>query len=284
MKIQNSLTKDISYPGGDHAVLLLHGLSSTPQEMSYIARRLSQNGFSVLAPYIKGYGLGSPCTSWQEWLVEVRLRYNQLSATHRTVSVSGLCIGATLGLALAAEEPSVAALSLLSVTLFYDGWTIPWYHSLLNLAYRTPIRHFYSFSEKPPYGLKNEALREKVFKSMHQKGNSTIGSATLSMHHIFQAQALAQYVKARLPDIKTNCLLIHAIDDDTSTTANAEFVQAHIGSPVSRKILLDDCYHIITMDNERELVARETQWFFEEALNGENKQTNRKNRAMRKHS
>ena len=281
MKIQNSLTKDIHYSGGDHAVLLLHGLSSTPQEMSYIARRLSQNGFAVLAPYIKGYGLGSPCTTWREWLNEVRRHYAQLRATHRTVSVSGLCIGATLGLALAAEEPGVAALSLLSVTLFYDGWTIPWYHGLLNLAYRTPIRHFYSFSEREPYGLKNVALRAKVMKSMRQKGNSTIGSATLSMHHIFEAQALAHHVKLHLHEVTTNCLLIHAIDDDTSTAANAEFVHAHIGSEVSRKILLDDCYHIITMDNERELVARETQWFFEEALAGKHEYAGAKNKLTR---
>ncbi len=61
-----------------------------------------------------------------------------------------------------------------------------------------------------------------------------------------------------------NCLLIHSIDDDTSTVANAEVVHNRIGSTVKRKIFIDDCYHIITMDNERELVARETRWFFEE--------------------
>jgi hypothetical protein len=33
----------------------------------------------------------------------------------------------------------------------------------------------------------------------------------------------------------------------------------------SRKISSDDCCHINSRDNERELVAREMRWFFEEA-------------------
>ncbi|MEA3117746.1 MAG: carboxylesterase [Paraburkholderia sp.] len=266
MKARNSLTTDICYAGNDHAVLLLHGLRSTPQEMGYIARRLNESGFGVFAPYIEGYGLGSPCTSRKEWLAEARMHYSKLRQRYRTVSVAGLCIGATPELALAAQGPGVAGLSLLSVTQFYDGWTIPWYQCLLNLSYRTPLRHFYSFSEREPYGLKYKALRPKVAGSMRQKGDSEIGASTLSMRHIYEAQALAQHVKERLPHIKANCLLIHAIDDDTSTVANAEFVHDRIGSTVKRKIFLDDCYHIISMDNERELVARETRWFFEEAL------------------
>jgi carboxylesterase len=265
MKVRNSLAMDISYAGNDHAVLLLHGLRSTPREMGYIARRLSQGGFGVFAPYIEGYGVDSPCTSWKEWLAEVRMHYSKLRRRYRTVSVAGLCIGATLGLALAAEESDVTALSLLSVTLFYDGWNIPWYQCFLNLAYHTPLRHFYSFSEREPYGLKNKVLRAKVAKSMRQRGDSEIGAASLSFRHIYEAHSLAQHVKTRLPHIKANCLLIHSIDDDTSTVANAEFVHNRIGSTVKRKIFLDDCYHIITMDNERELVASETRWFFEEA-------------------
>ena len=73
------------------------------------------------------------------------------------------------------------------------------------------------------------------------------------MRHIYEAQALAQYVKARLPHIKGNCVPIRLIEDDTSTVANADFVHNRIGSTVKPKVFLDDCYHVVTMDNEREL-------------------------------
>ncbi len=267
MSKKDVLTADISYPSSSrgHAVLLLHGLRSTPQEMGYMAKALAKQGFAIFAPYLEGYGLGSPCSTADEWREQVHVYYRKLCEDYRSVSVAGLCIGATLALALAAEEPDLLAVSLLSVTLDYDGWTIPWYHWLLNLAYITPLRDLYSLRERPPYGLKNVALRNRVARSMQLEGGSEIGAASLSMHHIFHARELARFVGNHLPSIKADCLLIHAIDDDISTTANADRVYTNIGSQRKRKIFLDDCYHIITMDNERELVSRETQWFFEEA-------------------
>ncbi|WP_250527760.1 alpha/beta fold hydrolase [Caballeronia sp. GAWG2-1] len=267
MSAQNVLMQDIVHAASsrNHAVLLLHGLRSTPQEMGYVARALAKQGFAVHVPYLPGYGLGTECGTSVEWREQVRAHYRKLAGAYGSVSVGGLCIGATLALALAIEEPEILALSLLSVTLDYDGWTIPWYHWMLGLAYKTPIRNFYSLRERSPFGLKNEALRAKVAKSMQRRGDSEIGAATLSMHHIFEAKALAKYVTKNIAKIKADCLLIHAIDDDISTTANADVVYRGIGSTRRRKIFLDDCYHIITMDNERDLVARETHYFFEEA-------------------
>ncbi|MFM0641857.1 alpha/beta fold hydrolase [Paraburkholderia metrosideri] len=266
MSRKDLLTRDLAYPltSRDHAVLLLHGLRSTPQEMAFMAKTLAKQGFAVFAPYLKGYGLGEPCSTADEWREQVHTHYTRLCSTYGNVSVGGLCIGATLALALATEEPDLLAVSLLSVTLDYDGWTIPWYHWLLTIAYKTPLRNLYSLRERAPYGLKNVALRNRVARSMQHEGNSEIGAASLSMHHIFEARTLARFVLKHISSVKADCLLIHAIDDDISTTANADRVYARVGSQRKRKIFLDDCYHIITMDNERELVARETQWFFEE--------------------
>lgn len=267
MSAKDILTQDLVFPltTCDHAVLLLHGLRSTPQEMSYLAKCLARQGFAVFAPYLKGYGLGEPCSTAEEWREQVQAHYTRLRSTYGNVSVGGLCIGATLALALAAENPDLLAVSLLSVTLAYDGWTIPWYHWMLTMAYKTPLRNLYSLRERAPYGLKNVALRNRVARSMQHEGNSEICAASLSMHHIFEARNLARFVLNNIASVKADCLLIHAIDDDIATTANADCVYARISSLRKRKIFLDDCYHIITMDNERELVARETQWFFEEA-------------------
>jgi carboxylesterase len=59
--------------------------------------------------------------------------------------------------------------------------------------------------------------------------------------------------------------VIHAIDDETSSPRNAQFVASNIGSTVLRTIYLDDSYHMITSDNEREIVARETAVFLKES-------------------
>lgn len=260
------MESSFKYLGRQHAVLLVHGLDSTPRELRYIAKALVNEDYSVSVPVIPGYTMGTEPRSWRDWLDALRAEYRELAATHETVSVGGICIGATLALALAAQEPDVAALALYSVTLSWDGWSIPWYHFLLGLAYHTPLRRLYSFKEREPFGLKNEQLRAKIAKAMRENAGSDVGAAAITVPHIYQARRLAHHVTRQLPRVVADTLLIHAVDDETSSPRNASFVHERIGADVKRKILLDDCYHIITMDNERETVARETLAFIAESV------------------
>jgi carboxylesterase len=257
---------DIFYKGGEHAVLLLPGLSSTPLEMRPVAKALHRDGYTVSVPHIEGYGLGTPCTHWRSWIAAARAKYRELRDTHETVSICGLSMGATLSLAVAEEEPDITALSLLAVTLVYDGWTIPWYYPLIDLVYHTPLRHRYRYQEKAPYGLKNEALRARVAKSMSLHDASEIGSASLPLAHLYNARRLAAHVRGRLGRVTADCLIIHAVDDDTSSPHNARIVYEGVSSQVKQKCLLGESYHILTMDNERETVADETRRFFRDAV------------------
>ncbi len=253
---------DINLPGGEDAVLLLHGLAGSPLEMRYLAHALNKKGFTIAVPHISGYGYGGTATDWRGWQESVSDIFERLQKDYRTVFVGGLCIGAVLALGLAAERGrNIAALSLLSTTLFYDGWALPWYRFLLPLGYYTPLRHIYSFRERDPYGLKNVALRRKVVRALH-RGITATGATRISMNHIYQATCLIRHVVRRMSMIDTPALIIHAIDDDTSSVKSADFVARHIASTQIRKILLEDSYHIVTLDNDRDIVAHETCDFF----------------------
>jgi carboxylesterase len=256
----------IFYPGKQHAALLIPGLVGTPREMRFVARALVNEGYTVSVPAIDGYAMGSRATQWTAWLAQLREHYAQLRKNHDTVSVGGLCIGGTLALALALEEPTINSLALFAVTLKWDGWAIPWYRVLFDLLYLTPLRDKLVFHEREPYGLKNEGLRARVAKAMQESAASEVGEASTSSKHIHQARLLAKHVNANLRHIRNDCLLIHGVDDDTTSPRNSLHVHDTINSPVKRKILLDDCYHIITMDNERETVANETVAFFRDSI------------------
>src|SRR6202171_117083 len=154
-----SQTQDITLPGGGDAVLLLHGLAGCPLEMRYLAKALHKRGFSVIVPYLSGYGCSGRATDWQDWRNASLEILKRLKHDYRTVSVGGLCIGAVLAMSLAVEKSrDIVALSLLSTTLFYDGWSIPWYRFLLPLAYYTPLRHVYSYRERAAVGLRDERV------------------------------------------------------------------------------------------------------------------------------
>ena len=255
---------NIRLTAGDDAVLLLHGLAGSPLEMRYVANALHRDGFSVEVPHISGYGYGSAASHWREWYAHVVASFERLKRDYRTVSVGGLCIGAVLAISLAAEKRAeVAALSLMSTTLFYDGWGLPWYRFLMPLGFYPPLRSRYAYREREPFGIKNAILRQRIARLM-KLGFSEAGAARTTMDHLFHASRLIRHAIGKLGEIMAPALVIHAIDDDTASTKSADLVVDRIGSSEVRKIYLDDSYHIITMDNERERVARETSAFVRE--------------------
>lgn len=262
--------KPIELTGGEHAILLIHGLQGTPTEMQSLAKRLHKAGYSVRVPHVKGYGYTAgdtahSVTAWRDWHNQVLLELRDLKRQYKTVSVGGLCIGAVLALSVAVEAGAeISGLSLLATTLYYDGWSIPWYRFMLPLGYYTPFRYIYAYKEREPFGLKNEQLRRWVAREMAHKTSSIAGASNLTLPAIHEAELLIKSVKRNLPKVTVPALIIHAVEDDVSTPRSADFVATHIGSDKVRKILLHDSYHIITMDNEREQVADETIRFFDE--------------------
>jgi len=236
--------------------------------MQYLAKRLRMEGFATYAPHFDGYGFAGRSDpfatgSWRDWRAQVFERFDELASNFRHVCVSGLCVGAVLALDLAAERPGqVAALSLLATTLAYDGWSLPWYQFLAPLAYYTPLRYCYSYRERHPYGVKNECLRKWIAREMSEETTSIAGASSLPMTAIYQAKKLIRHVKRTIPAVKSPALVIHAEEDDVASVRSAEFVLKNIGSGDVDFVLLRDSYHMVTLDNEKDLVASETIRFF----------------------
>jgi carboxylesterase len=255
----------IDMSGGEDAVLLIHGLTGSPFEMKYLARQLNRAGFTVKGPCLAGHGstlANLKKTSWQDWYGTVYDTFKKLKQTHESVSVAGLCMGALLALKLADElGDEVTAISLMSTTLFYDGWGLPWYKFLLPLAYHTPARYFYSFEEREPYGIKNEALRVRIVEGMR---DSSIAHASVPGVCMRELYRLIKVTKNIIPGVKTPSIILHSREDDLASEKNALYVREHIHTDNVRMVLLDNCYHMMTIDNDRDIVANETITFFKE--------------------
>lgn len=261
----NVTDHSIELTGGKHAVLLIHGLTGSPFEMKHLARRLHKAGFSV-----RGTCLAGHCstiehlkgTGWQDWYGTVIETFREMRKEHETVSAAGLCMGALFALYLAAEVgEELSAISLLSTTIFYDGWSLPWYRFLLPVSYLPPVRYFYSYREREPYGIKNESIRRYMAAFLEENSVAYSKFPSQSMHELFK---LIRRVKKVLPLVRVPTLILHALEDDIASIKNAEYVEEHISSSVKRKVFLDDSYHMLTLDNQKELVAEETIRFFKE--------------------
>jgi carboxylesterase len=252
------------------AALLIHGLSGSPLEMQYLAKRLRAARFATHTPQLEGYGFSGRSDpfatgSWHDWRAQVLAHFDELARNYASVCVSGLCGGAVLALDLAAERPGqVAAMSLLATTLAYDGWSLPWYQFLAPLAYHTPLRYRYAYRERHPYGGKNESLRKWIAREMSEGSTSIAGASSLPMTAVYETKKLIRHVKRALPAVTAPALVVHAWEDDVASLRSAEFVLENIGSDDVDFVLLHNSYHILTLDNEKDLVARETVRFFHE--------------------
>ncbi len=260
----------IEMAGGEHAVLLVHGLTGSPFEMKYLARQLNRAGFTIKGPCLAGHGstlAELKRTRWQDWYGTVHDSFRELKKDHATVSVAGLCMGALLALKLSADlENEVNALALISTTLFYDGWGLPWYKFLLPLAYYTPVCHIYSFKEREPYGIKNEALRKRIVEGMRDGSIAHESVPGVSMRELYRLMNITK--KKIISKAAAPALIVHSREDDLASAENALYVQDHIGSSDVRTVLLDDSYHMVPIDNQREKAAGEIVGFFRERCAG----------------
>ena len=260
-------------PKCNRAVLLLHGLCSSPLEVRLFARTLRNHGFHVVTPILTGYSAweASPDreaapASFKRWIADASAEMDRLAATYADVTICGVSLGATLALAVAAERPeTVNGLSLISTTLFFDGWNVSRWRFLLPVAYYTPLGRLYCYRETPPYGVKNERVRGWIAAQLANGPLSSAGASSIPTPRLREADRLIRHVKRTLGSVRAPTLLIHARNDDVASLSNVRYVQANIGAGVLGEFLVDDSYHMITLDDDRDAAALKTAQFFNAA-------------------
>ncbi|KAF1045146.1 MAG: Thermostable monoacylglycerol lipase [Herbaspirillum frisingense] len=266
-------------PHKDHAVILLHGLCGSQLEMGSIPKQLKKAGCTVIPLTIDNYSasLTNPRVSpnWEDWCAVVESRVARLKEEFKTVSICGLSMGDTLALAVAARSSELLSVVLLSPVLQYDGWSVPWYQKLLTVVYDLGIRNW-SYKESEPYGIKNFDMRRRVASALEKDGVAAVGAASIPARHLRAALRMISFVRESLPLVRADTLIIHSIDDETASPRNAEVILQHINAEVRKVIWLGDCYHIITVDNEREIVTNETVMFIKRSIDIHGNELSRK--------
>src|SRR5262249_20878133 len=78
-----------------------------------------------------------------------------------------------------------------------------------------------------------------------------------------QIQRLIQRVSASMHHVAAPALLLQSEQDDITSPRNAKMVYDRIRSTSKNIVLLDDCYHVITVDKQKDSVIRYLHNFFE---------------------
>ena len=244
------------------AVLLFHGMTGSPYEMKKMGKALFDADFDVFCYCLPGHGtspINIKTVRWQDWYDDSVLHYKELTQKYDEVYLGGLCLGAVLAIAIAQEYQNVRGIVSLSTTLFLDGWTIPWYNFFMPIGVHTILRYYYSFPEREPYGLKNETLRRKI-AALQKRNTEALDNYPMSC--IYELLKFSKQTQKNIAKVTAPILLMHAKEDDLTSTRSAEFVYRNISSKTKNYIKLENSYHLIVMDYERDYVFEKSIEFF----------------------
>ena len=259
------------FEGGRVGVLLVHGLGGTPTELRFIAQGLARSGRTVLCCQLAGH-CSTPeelrRSTWQEWYASVAEAHDRLREHCDIVLAGGLSMGGILALRLAQQRADeVHGLLLYSPTLKLDGWAMPWHSLFLQYLKPSPLRLEFDLPERDPYGLKDERVRALVVSSMQSGDAGQAGVFSTPMRSFANFNALVGEVKPRLEQVRQPALIVHPRNDDIASLKNAQYLQSHLGGLVDT-LVLDNSYHMVTLDQQRHVVAERTDAFVSWVENG----------------
>lgn len=268
-------TVDGQFLGGDAtgscntvAALLIHGLGGTEHELRLVEKTLKAEGYETKCAVLPGHGTRPEDlvgVRFEQWLEAVSVEYLELRARHDTVHIVGMCMGALLALALSQligdRRGRVVALA---APVFLDGWSLPWYRGLRHLVYRLPrARDKFRVKESEPFGVKNGVLRAAI-KARFLRGDTFHYSWT-PLTCIRELDRLRSYVRKRVRRVSRPALIIHAREDELTSLRSAYFLSKHIRA--AKLLVVDESYHMLSIDNDRRLVASTVAQFLREDEN-----------------
>lgn len=225
------------------AVLCLHGLTGTPYEVRRPAELLAQEGFACMAPLLPGHGGDHreiAKAGRREWRAAIEAAWDELAATHDRVYVLGLSLGGLLALTLAARRP-VAAAAVLASPIDLG----PWIRGFLPLVSRV---------------IDTIPRRKSIFDEEARARHP--GADRMPLAAVRELVDLCAEVKQELARVVAPLSLVYSRRDPTVHFRNAEQIASRVSSEICEVLYLENSSHVITVDREKDRVARRVVEFF----------------------
>ena len=245
------------------AVFLIHGLGGTQYDLGSMHKRLKNAGFVTHSLTLPGHGTTPEDLvgiTAEDWLQAVRVKYHEVLAQHEEVHVMGMCMGALLAIETVKREGHTCGkLIALAPPIYLDGWATPWYAVARHALYHVPtVPARMKIVEEDPFGIKNEQLRAIVKAKFARGENFHYGWVPLAC--VQQVDRLRGFVMKSLHKIEAQTLVIHAREDELTSLRSADYLIEQINGKrragKARVVVLEDSYHMICVDNDKEIVAR----------------------------
>ncbi|MFE3742184.1 alpha/beta hydrolase [Streptomyces sp. NPDC059134] len=231
------------HEGGEVGVLLCHGFTGSPQSLRPWAEYLAGQGLAVSLPLLPGHGTrweDMRLTGWQDWYAEVDRALRELLERCERVFVLGLSMGGALALRLAARHGQAVS----GVVVVNPGIKV---HGAA--AYALPVlRHLVPTTK----GLTSDIAKE---------GNAEVGYDRVPLHCAHSLRNFFRLVDGELPRVNQPLLLLHSAVDHVVPPADSARILGRVSSTDVREVLLEQSYHVATLDHDAERIFEESHAF-----------------------
>jgi carboxylesterase len=206
---------------------------------------LAERGYTVHVPLLPGHGTTwqeMNNTRWQDWYSCVDTAFRELHQTCERVVVGGLSMGGALALQLAQEHgPRISGLVLVNPAVKFED---PRTHLL------PVLKHVLGSLEAIGNDVKKDGVTELAYTRTPLKAA--------------HSQLVAwQSVVRDLPEITQPVLLLRSTQDHVVPASSSALILSRISSRDVAEILLEDSYHVATIDNDAPRVFDESAKFIE---------------------
>jgi carboxylesterase len=143
---------------------------------------------------------------------------------------------------------------LYAPTLSVNGWAIPRSLKLFHLVSDKWTARLFNFRTPAPHGIKDERVRNFALEAMKGDGAMPADITSRSGGTVYEFFRLVRNVRPMLSKIAQHTLIFHPRQDDQSDMRNTMTLQRKLAGMVEVAVL-DDSFHLVTLDRQRGYVA-----------------------------
>lgn len=220
------------HDGGPVGALLCHGFTGTPQSLRPWAEHLAAAGLSVALPRLPGHGTDvreANLTHWEDWYAELDRSLTLLHERCDDVFVMGLSMGGTLAIRLAEQRGAdVAGLVLVNPSLLTkrpDRFLLP------VLRWVAPTWS----------GIASDIKKEGPVELAYDR---------IPVKAAYQLSRLWLTTRTDLDRVTQPILVFRSTEDHVVEPDSCAMLREKVASTDVREVLLEDSYHVATLDND----------------------------------